>query len=95
MAHHVAFDRILDRLYKRRTDRLRRILNPKTGKVRTLTKRHREKTMHRLEEIVSLGLAEKMPDRSAFGMAELEVHLANCGYLASAELLFWCTLGAL
>ncbi len=64
MAHHVEFNRILDRLYKRRTDRLRRILNPKAGKVRTLTKRHREKALRRLEGIVSLGLAKKMAKRA-------------------------------
>jgi hypothetical protein len=64
MAHHVEFNRILDRLYKRRTDRLRRIIKPKAGKVRTLTKRHREKALRRLEGIVSLGLAEKLAKRA-------------------------------
>jgi hypothetical protein len=65
MVHHVEFNRILDRLYKRRTARARRILNPKIGKVRTLTKGHREKAMRRLAEIVSLGVTEKMAKRSA------------------------------
>ena len=60
MAHHVQFDRILDRLYKRRTDRLRRILAPKRGKTRGLTKKHREKALDELEEIASRGLATKM-----------------------------------
>jgi hypothetical protein len=32
MASHVQFNRIVDGPYKRRTDRLRRILYPKTGK---------------------------------------------------------------
>jgi|SRR6266478_6122490 len=60
MANHVEFNRVLDRLYKRRTDRLRRILLPKTGKVRTLSKRHRERGLKKLEEIASRGLVEKL-----------------------------------
>jgi hypothetical protein len=63
MAYHVEFNRILDRRYKRRTDRPRRILNPKTGKVRSLTKGHREKAIRRAE-IISSGLTEKMAKRS-------------------------------
>jgi hypothetical protein len=60
MANHVEFNRVLDRLYKRRTDRLRRILYPKTGKIRTLTKRHRERGLQKLKEIAFRGLAEKL-----------------------------------
>jgi len=60
MAHSVQFNRILDRLYKRRTDRLRRILGPKTGKARGLTKKRREKALNELAQIASLGLAAKM-----------------------------------
>jgi hypothetical protein len=60
MAHYIQFNRILDRLYRRRTDLLRRILAPKRGKARGLTKKHREQALSELEAIASHGLAEKM-----------------------------------
>lgn len=60
MAYHVEFNRILDRIYKRRTDHLRRILDPKSGQTRRLTKKRRERAVDELQEVVSRGLAARL-----------------------------------
>jgi hypothetical protein len=60
MAYHVEFNRILDRIYKRRTDHLRRILDPKSGQTRRLTKKRRERAVDELQEVVSRGLSARL-----------------------------------
>ena len=60
MAYSKQFNRALDGLYKRRTDGLRRILDPKPGPIRGLTKKQREKKILELEEIASKGLGKKL-----------------------------------
>jgi len=63
MSFQTQFNRALDRLYERRTDKLRRILSPKPGPIRTLTKKRREKKIRELQEIASKALAKKMAKR--------------------------------
>jgi hypothetical protein len=60
MSHQKQFNRVLDDLYERRTDILRRLLIRKTGEAQTLTKKRRERTIRELQEIASKTLAKKM-----------------------------------
>src|SRR5437879_7197824 len=64
MSFQTQFDRTLDRLYERRTDKLRRILVPKPGPIRSLTKQRREKKIRELQEIASKTLAKKMAKKA-------------------------------
>jgi len=63
MSHRTQFNRILDRLYERRTAELRRFLIRKPGPVRTLTKKRRESKIRELQDIVSKALAKKMAEK--------------------------------
>lgn len=60
MSHQTQFNRTLDRLYERRTDKLRHLLAGKPGPLLTLTKKKRENKIRELEEIASKALAKKM-----------------------------------
>ncbi len=60
MSHQTQFNRTLDRLYERRTDKLRHMLSGKPGPLLTLTKKKRESKIRELEEIGSKALAKKM-----------------------------------
>jgi len=60
MSHQSQFNRMLDRLYERRTDKLRHIIAGKPGPVLTLTKKKRESKIRELEGIASKALATKM-----------------------------------
>jgi hypothetical protein len=60
MSHQREFNRILDRLYERRSDKLRHLLARKHGPLLTLTKKKRESKILELQEIVSKALAKKM-----------------------------------
>jgi hypothetical protein len=72
MSHAGEFNRILDKLYERRTDALRRILSPKQGRARTLTKRQREHRISELQNIVSTSIANSLARRE-FAKAITEV----------------------
>jgi len=63
MSHQNQFNRTLDRLYERRTDKLRHILVGKPGPLLNLTKRKRDGKIRELQEIVSKALAKKMAKR--------------------------------
>lgn len=63
MSHQSQFNGVLDRLYERRTDELRRILTGKPGPLLTLTKKRRESKIRELQEIASKALAKKMAKR--------------------------------
>lgn len=63
MSHQTQFNRALDRLYERRTDKLRHILAGKPGPLLTLTKKKRESKIRELQEIVSNALAKKVAKR--------------------------------
>jgi hypothetical protein len=60
MSHQSQFNHTLDRLYERRTDKLRHIMTGKPGPLLTLTKKRRESKIRELEEIASKALAKKM-----------------------------------
>jgi hypothetical protein len=60
VSHLAQFNRTLDRLYERRTDKLRRLLVRKSGPVLTLTKKRRESKIQELEGIASKALAAKL-----------------------------------
>src|SRR5579863_1187117 len=60
MSFQTEFNVILDRLYERRTDKLRHLLRRKHGPLLTLTKEKREEKIDELEEIVSKALAKKI-----------------------------------
>lgn len=60
MSHRSQFNHTLDRLYERRTDKLRHIMTGKPGPLLTLTKKRRERKIRELEEIASKALAKKM-----------------------------------
>lgn len=60
MSHQTKFNRTLERLYERRTDKLRHILTGKSGPLLTLTKKKRESKIRELEEIASKALAKRM-----------------------------------
>jgi hypothetical protein len=60
MSHQTQFNRTLDRLYERRTGKLRRLLIRKPGPLLNLTKKKRESRIRELEEIASKALAKKM-----------------------------------
>jgi hypothetical protein len=59
MSHRIEFNRILDRLYERRTDRLRHLLDRKHGLLLTLTKKRREDRIIDLQDIASKALSAK------------------------------------
>ena len=64
MAFQTKFNKELDRLYRRRTDELRRLLSrDKPGLPKRLTKRKRERAIRKLKEIASRCLAPKMWNR--------------------------------
>jgi len=63
MSHQTQFNRTLDRLYERRTDKLRHLLIGKSAPFLTLTKARRESKIRELEEIASEALAKKMAKR--------------------------------
>jgi hypothetical protein len=63
MSHIGEFNRILDKLYKCRTDKLRRILSPKPGPSRSLTKRQRERKIRELQTLASKALANGLARR--------------------------------
>ncbi len=60
MSHQTQFNRTLDRLYERRTDKLRHLLIRKSAPFLTLTKARRESKIRELEEIASKALVKKM-----------------------------------
>jgi hypothetical protein len=60
MSHQTKFNGILDRLYERRTAKLRRLLIRNPGRVQTLTKRSRERKIRELQTVASKALARKM-----------------------------------
>ncbi len=60
MSFQTEFNNILDRLYERRTDKLRHLLRKKHGPLLTITKKKREDKIEELEEIASKVLAKKM-----------------------------------
>jgi hypothetical protein len=60
MSYKTQFNRTLDSLYERRTDKLRRLLSRKPGPMRTLTKKRREGKIRELEGIVSKALAKRI-----------------------------------
>jgi hypothetical protein len=60
MSNQTQFNRILDRLYERRTAKLRRILTRKPGPIQGITKERRERKIRELQEIVSKSLARKI-----------------------------------
>jgi hypothetical protein len=70
MAYHTEFNHILDRLYRRRTDGLRRILHPKPGPVRRLTKKQRERRILELEELASKSLANALAKAEFRGVVD-------------------------
>jgi hypothetical protein len=63
VAYGKQFNDVLDRLYERRTDRLRRLLNRKPGPLLTLTKKKRESKIRELQEIASKALAKGLARR--------------------------------
>jgi hypothetical protein len=63
MSHQTQFNRTLDRLYERRTDKLRHLLIGKPGPLLTLTKKKRESKIRELEGIASKALAKRMAKR--------------------------------
>jgi hypothetical protein len=63
MSHQTEFNHTLDRLYERRTDKLRHLLIGKPGPPLTLTKKKRENKIGELEGIASKALAKKMAKR--------------------------------
>lgn len=64
MSHQTEFNRVLDRLYERRTDALRHFLAGKPGPLLTLTKKRRESKIRELQEIAAKALAKKMTKRA-------------------------------
>jgi hypothetical protein len=60
MSFETQFRETLDRLYERRTDKLRRIVFRKPGNPLSLAKKRREKKILELQEIASKALAKKM-----------------------------------
>jgi hypothetical protein len=60
MSYQTEFNRILDSLYERRTDKLRHLLAPKHGRLLTLTKKKRERKIRELQEIASKALAKNL-----------------------------------
>lgn len=63
MSRQTNFNRVLDRLYERRTDTLRHLLVPKKGQLLTLTKKTRERKIRELQEIASKSLAKNLAKR--------------------------------
>jgi hypothetical protein len=64
LAFQTKFNKELDRLYRRRTDELRRLLSRgKPGLPKGLTKRKRERAIRKLKESASRCLAPKMWNR--------------------------------
>lgn len=61
MSHQTQFNRTLDRLYERRTDKLRHMLGGKPGPL--LTKKERDSKIRELQGIASKALAKKMAKR--------------------------------
>jgi hypothetical protein len=59
MSFQTEFNVILNRLYERRTDKLRHLLTRKHGTLLTLTKEKREDKIEELEQIASKALAKK------------------------------------
>jgi hypothetical protein len=60
MSHQLEFNRILDRIYERRTGKLRYLLIRKHGSFLTLTKKNRERKILKLQDIASKALAKKL-----------------------------------
>lgn len=71
MSIEAEFNHLLDRLYKRRTDRLRHVFIPKQGKLLALTTKKRESTIRELQELASKALAKRLAkkefDKAATG----------------------------
>lgn len=63
MSYQTELNGILDRLYERRTDRLRHVLKKKQGPLLTLTKKRREDKIEEMEAIISKALAKKTAKR--------------------------------
>jgi hypothetical protein len=60
MSYQTQFNLTLDRLYRRRTAELRRLLTRKPGPIQTITKERRERKIRQLQEIASKALARKI-----------------------------------
>jgi hypothetical protein len=71
MSRQTQFNHALDRLYERRTDKLRHILAGKAGPLLTLTKKKRDSTIRELQEIISKALAKTIAKR---GFKTLVIH---------------------
>jgi hypothetical protein len=63
MSFEGKFNRILDRLYVRRTDALRSLLAPRRGPPLTLSKRQRERKIRELQNLASKKLAKTLAKR--------------------------------
>jgi hypothetical protein len=63
MSYKKQFDRILERLYERRTAVLTRLLVPGKGPSRRLTKKHRDRRIRDLQEVASAALARNLAKR--------------------------------